>query len=307
VLAISSLLAVTNMAARINTVLVIGGTAGIGEQLVRRFHGLGKKVIVTGRNQEKLKELAEQLIGLETRAVNYQHPILIQYAPTNKTLKQFDITDITSLTSNAQEILTSFPTLDTIVINAGIQKSFSLFDPTSISATSIALEISTNLTAPALLVQAFAPHLLSLALQGTQTTLFITSSSLAYVPLGFYPTYCASKAGIHALALALRQQLGFKAAEAQRNMRVVEIVPPYTDTGLDREHREAIVAMQGGPEKAFPAMPLNEFVDGFFQALEQVDADGGTKKEIGVGFGQVGVDAWRGSLGKVYEGWGLST
>lgn len=60
------------MTSRINTVLVIGGTTGIGEQLVRRFHALGKKVIVTGRNRTSLTALAQDLSGLETRQVCIQ-------------------------------------------------------------------------------------------------------------------------------------------------------------------------------------------------------------------------------------------
>jgi short-subunit dehydrogenase involved in D-alanine esterification of teichoic acids len=57
------------MAARINTILVIGGTAGIGEQIARRFHSLGKQVIITGRSEAKLDALAKELSGLETRKV----------------------------------------------------------------------------------------------------------------------------------------------------------------------------------------------------------------------------------------------
>jgi short-subunit dehydrogenase involved in D-alanine esterification of teichoic acids len=140
-----------------------------------------------------------------------------------------------------------------------------------------------------------------------KSNLFITSSSLAYVPLGFYPSYSASKAGVHALALTLRQQLAFAPEQAKQHMQIVEIVPPYTDTGLDKEHRAATIAAQGGPDKAFPAMPLNDFVEQFFVALEETEADGSLKKEIGVGFGKTGVETWRNSFGQIYEQWGLST
>jgi short-subunit dehydrogenase len=57
------------MAARMNEVLVIGGTAGIGEQIARRLHSLGKKVIVTGRDEAKLNRLKQKLKGLETSKV----------------------------------------------------------------------------------------------------------------------------------------------------------------------------------------------------------------------------------------------
>jgi uncharacterized oxidoreductase len=59
------------MSARIDTILILGATGGIGEALARRFHSLGKKVIATGRRQQKLTELAQELPGLETRVVGF--------------------------------------------------------------------------------------------------------------------------------------------------------------------------------------------------------------------------------------------
>lgn len=59
------------MSARIHTILILGATGGIGEALVRRFHSLGKKVIATGRRQQKLTQLAQELPGLETRVVGF--------------------------------------------------------------------------------------------------------------------------------------------------------------------------------------------------------------------------------------------
>lgn len=54
-------------------------------------------------------------------------------------------------------------------------------------------------------------------------------------------------------------------------------------------------------------MPLPEYIDGFFAALEQgVEADGSLRKEIGVGLGAQGVGVWRGAFPKLYEGMGLS-
>lgn len=212
---------------------------------------------------------------------------------------QFDIADLQAVPANVNSILRDFSSLDTVIITAGIQRYFSLLDPSSITPDKINNEITTNLTAPTFLIRLFVPHLLQLAEKGTKTTLFVTSSSLAYVPLSFYPTYCASKAGVQALVKILRQQLAF--SPNAENFRVVEIVPPYTDTGLDKAHREATIAIQGGPEKAFPAMPLNEFVSKFFESLEQPGPDGEIKKEIGVGFGEMGSTLWRDSFGKVYD------
>ena len=73
-------------------------------------------------------------------------------------------------------------------------------------------------------------------------------------------------------------------------MHVVEIVPPYTDTDLNKEHRVVSVEMHGGPDKAFKPMPLDEYVHQAFEDLEAMDRDEGVKKEVAMGLGQMCVD-----------------
>jgi short-subunit dehydrogenase involved in D-alanine esterification of teichoic acids len=206
------------------------------------------------------------------------------------------------LKANVQSILADFPNLDTVFVNAGIQNHYNVFYGGQAENEDIG-EINTNLTAPILLAENFAPHLLKLAQEGTKTNLFITSSSLAYIPLAFYPTYCATKAAISAYVKTLRMQLGYTGAT---NFNIVEVVPPYVDTELNAAHREQTDALQGGKDKAYPPMPLKEYIDTFFQNLEQTEADGSLKKEIGVGFGAQGVELWRGTFPKVYEALGMT-
>ena len=43
--------------------LVTGASSGIGEASARALSGNGAKVILTGRNQKKLKELSEEIGG----------------------------------------------------------------------------------------------------------------------------------------------------------------------------------------------------------------------------------------------------
>jgi len=55
---------------RISTVLIIGATSGIGEGYARRFHSMGKKVIITGRRADRLSALKQELTGIENRQVD---------------------------------------------------------------------------------------------------------------------------------------------------------------------------------------------------------------------------------------------
>ena len=135
--------------------------------------------------------------------------------------------------------------------------------------------------------------------------MFITSSALAYIPISLYPVYAPSKAAIHALCVVLRQQLMHAPEAVKRNLSIVEIVPPYTDTELDKEHRATSIALQGGPEKALKPMPLDEFIEQAWAGLLKADEERRPTKEVAVGFGQVGVDTWREGVGKILEGMGL--
>ncbi|KAI0445234.1 NAD(P)-binding protein [Xylaria telfairii] len=222
------------MSSQISTTLPIGATSGIGETLTH-----------LGRDRAKLAALAAELNGLETR--------------------HLDLADIASLPATVTHILKEFPTLDTVFINGEIQKAYDLFNTATTNADQITHQITVNLTAPNMLTRLFAPHLLTLAKSGSKTNIFITSSSIAYIPLSFYPTYCATKAR------------------------------------LDHEHRELTVAIQGGKDKAFPPMEFNDYIDQFFTTLEQLEPDGSIKKEIGVGFGEMDASLWRGAFEKVYE------
>jgi uncharacterized oxidoreductase len=224
------------------------------------------------------------------------------YFPLLTPFSQWDLTDLANIQNHVKSILADYPKLDTVFINAGIQNHCLLFQEAP-NTDEVVREITTNLTAPTLVAQSFAPHLLSLAQSGVKTSLFLTSSSLGYFPISFYPTYCATKAGIAAFAKILRMQLAYTGCT---NLNIVEVVPPYIDTALNAHHRAQTDALQGGPDKATQPMALSDYIENFFTALEETEADGSLKKEIGVGFGAQGVSVWRGAFEKLYQALGLS-
>lgn len=242
-----------------NTIAIIGATSGLGEGFARRFHAAGKTVIATGRRLERLQALQKELPGLG--------------------IQRMDIADLATLPDQVSELLKAFPKIDSVMAMAGIQKSLDFKDSKSSSAQTIQSEVDTNVTAPMILAQTVVPHLLA---QKRPTSFILVSSGLAFIPLAIFPVYCPTKAAMHYFAVTLRTQL------KDTPCRVIELAPPYVDTDLDAEHRDAIIAQQGGADKAVKPMGLDTYLDQAMEGFAQK-----APKEVAVGFAAVGASAWR--------------
>jgi uncharacterized oxidoreductase len=195
-----------------NTILITGGTSGIGRELARQFHALGNTVIVTGRRKALLDE------------VTAAHPGMAGYV--------LDVDDAGAIRSFAEKAAATHPALNVLLNNAGIMK------PEDLRAETIDLSvaeatITTNLLAPIRLIAALLPHLR----RRPQATIINVSSGLAFVPLVITPTYNATKAAIHSYTTALRRQLQGTSVE------VLELIPPAVQTDLMPGHAEDPHAM----------------------------------------------------------------
>jgi len=257
---------------KISKILLLGATSGIGEAFTYYFHSQGKKVIAAGRNVSKLASLKAELKGLETFRI--------------------DVEDIPNLEANIQGVIKGHPDLDAVFVLSGIMKFFNIKDPSTSSNEEIVSEVTTNLIAPAIIARIVVPHFLSL---NRPTTFLTVSSGLAYIPIPMYPVYNATKAGIHSLSVVLRTQL------ADTNVNVIEVAPPYVDTALDADFRQATIALQGGKEKATPPMPLKEYMEKTTAQLEE-----GDHKEVACGFAEWGQGIWRTAYGPILEQVGIS-
>src|SRR5690349_9460274 len=60
------------------TVVVIGGSAGIGFETARRARAEGAKVILAARNPERLKRAATEIDALSTASFDAEDPVAIE-------------------------------------------------------------------------------------------------------------------------------------------------------------------------------------------------------------------------------------
>jgi uncharacterized oxidoreductase len=192
-----------------NTILITGGGSGIGLALVKEFLALNNRVIICGRNLEKLKAAKGQYQALE--------------------IIQCDISNEDSVTKLVEEVLLKYPDLNFIVNNAGIMRLWNIQKETT-SIEEQRAEVLTNFFGTIQLTQSLIPHLL----RQTSSTILNVSSALAFVPMSAAPIYGATKAALHSYSISIRQQL------LNTNIRVAELLPAAIETDMATEMEKAI-------------------------------------------------------------------
>jgi len=184
-----------------NTILIVGGTSGIGRALAETFFTRGNKVIIAGRRQTLLDEIANC------------HPGIYSV--------RLDVQDAASVARAAEEVRSRFPELNVLIANAGISRSEDM--KSDDWDTSVAEQVvQTNILGVLRVVSAFLPQLKA----KRDAAIMATSSALAFVPRADFPTYCASKAFLHSWLQSLRHQLKHFPVE------VLELSPPYVQSEL---------------------------------------------------------------------------
>ncbi|MFT4755158.1 MAG: 3-oxoacyl-[acyl-carrier protein] reductase [Salibacteraceae bacterium] len=117
-----------------SNVLITGGSSGIGKETAKQFIAKGAKVVITGRNDKKLQEVASELGAI---------PLL------------FDISDLNSIPSKAKEAIALLDgKIDILINNAGIGVFPLLGDITEEDLLSV---YKTNVFGLALLTQEIIP------------------------------------------------------------------------------------------------------------------------------------------------------
>jgi uncharacterized oxidoreductase len=182
------------------TILITGGSDGIGLAFALKFATLGNKVIVTGRRQAQLDMVKAKY-------------------PQIQTIRS-DVADPGQIAALAERINADFPELDVLVNNAGISRYKNLSVPAP-DLADLMTEMNINVGGVVRMTSAFID-----ILKANKGTLINVSSALAFVPLPCLPIYCATKAAIHSYTQSLRFQL------EDTGVEVIELMPPAVRTEM---------------------------------------------------------------------------
>lgn len=189
-----------------NTVLITGGSAGIGLAMAKALAATGNTVIVCGRDHKRLEQAKAAVPDIHTI--------------------QCDVARDDELANLLERIQSDFPRLNILINNAAVMH-IGDFGANARGIERIEEEVCTNLLAPMKLTNLLLPVLQ----QQTTAAIVIVSSGLAYVPVANVAVYCATKAALHSFSHSLRYQL------RKTGIKVFEVLPPLVDTNLSHTLR----------------------------------------------------------------------
>jgi uncharacterized oxidoreductase len=184
-----------------NTILITGGSAGIGLGMARWFWKAGNRVLICGRQQQRLEATAAAHPGLQTY--------------------RCDLSDPEERRRLVEAVRGDGHRVNLLVNNAASMQRYDLDESESLDLEAVRRDIETNLLAPIDLVNLLLPSLR----EEPGATIVNVSTPGGVVPVAGVPFYCASKAALHSYTQSLRYRLAGK-------VRVVEVYPPTVETEM---------------------------------------------------------------------------
>ena len=183
------------------TILITGGSSGIGLALAKKFLENDNTVIITGRNLPKLETVQKEFPKIH--------------------IFQSDVTDDAEVRMLVDDVEEKFGGLDVLINNAGIMVLVDAGNERNELQKQMQ-EIEINYNSPIRVLYYFLQQLK----KSKNAVLINVSSGLAYVPFAQAPVYSGTKSALHFWTLGIRPQL------KPHNIKVVELLPPVVDTPL---------------------------------------------------------------------------
>jgi len=164
-------------------VLVTGGSMGIGKELARQLVDAGALVVITGRNETRLKEVQAEL------GRDHHHVLALAS----------DISDVNQQQPLIDRILSEFGKIDCVILNAAMS-AFGELNTTSDEVIHDMLNI--NLTGQILFTKKLIPHL-----KNTKGGILFVSSIASFYGMPEYSLYALTKKAIATFAESIRIEL----------------------------------------------------------------------------------------------------
>jgi len=168
------------------TAFITGVTSGFGKAFAFRMAGLGYQLIITGRREDKLKEVAETIKD------KYKVPVL----PL-----AFDVRDKAACKQAVESLPVEFSTVDLLVNNAGLAAGAVPFDESDVD--DFERMIDTNVKGLLYMTKLIVPGMIA-----RKSGHIVNISSIAGIEV--YPNghvYCATKHAVNAITKGLRLDL----------------------------------------------------------------------------------------------------
>jgi NAD(P)-dependent dehydrogenase (short-subunit alcohol dehydrogenase family) len=206
--------------------LVVGASSGVGLETARLFAAEGAVVTVVARSADKLTAVAKELGGTV-------HPVVADAGDPDEAAKI------------VPAAVTAMGGLDALVYAAGLCEPRLLAD---ITVEMFKAHLDVNLTGNFVVARAAALHMR----ESGGGSIVNLSSELAHIGMGYYVHYCAAKAGVVGLTMAL-------AAEMAPTVRVNAVSPGPIDTPMLKAEIEWFGGTQEVLDGAINRVPLKRF------------------------------------------------
>lgn len=181
-----------------NTILITGGSSGIGLALSRKLVAKNK-VIICGRSEQALRNAQAELPHLQ--------------------IYPCDLSDKNQCIQMVNWIKKEHPALNVLINNAAIVHK-EHFLKTGNIVEKAELEMYTNFLAPIRLISQLYP----LLTQNQNPSVINITTGLIYTPRADYPFYNATKAALHSFTQVLRKQV------EESHVKVIEVMFPAVKT-----------------------------------------------------------------------------